>query len=166
SYSNTFTVTELKAPFRPARVTPKPVMRGLQSAVVVGPEGEEIHTDEHGRVRVQFHWDREGEFDEHSTCWIRVAQLWAGNGWGAMFLPRIGHDRRRRLRWRRRDRSGRPGPRRRLAALAHERGRMILGAGEPSSPRRSALRAPPSRTRHASRSLAEIGATTRSRYSA
>lgn len=92
SYHNSFTVTELKVPFRPSRVTPRPMMRGLQSASVVGPDGEEVHTDEHGRVRVQFHWDREGEHNEKSTCWVRVSQLWAGNGWGAMFLPRIGHE--------------------------------------------------------------------------
>ncbi|WP_338089029.1 type VI secretion system tip protein TssI/VgrG [Nannocystis pusilla] len=64
----------------------------MQTATVVGPAGEEIHTDEHGRVRVQFHWDREGEHDERSTCWVRVSQAWAGHGWGAMFLPRIGHE--------------------------------------------------------------------------
>ncbi len=92
SYHNTFVVTELKVPFRPARVTPRPMMRGLQTATVVGPEGEDVHTDEHGRVRAQFHWDREGAHDEQSTCWIRVSQVWAGNGWGAMFLPRIGHE--------------------------------------------------------------------------
>jgi type VI secretion system secreted protein VgrG len=92
SYENSFTVTEAKVPFRPARRTPRPVMRGLQSAVVVGPEGEEVHVDKHGRVRIQFHWDREGAFDETSTCWVRVSQLWAGNGWGAMFIPRIGHE--------------------------------------------------------------------------
>ncbi|HEY0138300.1 MAG TPA: type VI secretion system tip protein TssI/VgrG [Nannocystis sp.] len=92
SYHNTFVVTEIKVPFRPARVTERPTVRGLQSAEVVGPEGEEVHTDEHGRVRVQFHWDREGKLDEHSTCWVRVSQLWAGSGWGAMFLPRIGHE--------------------------------------------------------------------------
>ncbi|PCC71556.1 type VI secretion system secreted protein VgrG [Nannocystis exedens] len=92
SYDNTFAVTELKVPFRPARVTPRPVMRGLQSAVVTGPEGEEVHVDKYGRVRIQFHWDREGKFDETSTCWVRVSQLWAGNGWGAMFIPRIGHE--------------------------------------------------------------------------
>jgi len=92
NYVNSFTVTELKVPFRPARTTPRPTVRGVQTATVVGPEKEEVHTDEHGRVRVQFHWDREGQHDENSTCWVRVSQLWAGNGWGAMFLPRIGHE--------------------------------------------------------------------------
>ncbi|MCY0995345.1 type VI secretion system tip protein VgrG [Nannocystis sp. ILAH1] len=92
SYHNSFTATELKVPFRPTRTTPRPAVRGVQTATVVGPAGEEIHTDEHGRVRVQFHWDREGEHDERSTCWVRVSQAWAGHGWGAMFLPRIGHE--------------------------------------------------------------------------
>ncbi|MFZ6181186.1 type VI secretion system tip protein VgrG [Nannocystis pusilla] len=92
SYHNRFTVTELKVPFRPARRTPRPVMRGVQTATVVGPAGEEVHTDPQGRVRVQFHWDREGAHDENSTTWVRVSQLWAGNGYGTMFLPRIGHE--------------------------------------------------------------------------
>ncbi len=92
SYSNSFTVTELEVPHRPARVTPRPVMRGLQSATVVGPEGEEVFTDEHGRVKVQFHWDRAAPFNDTSSCWVRVSQLWAGNGWGTMFIPRIGHE--------------------------------------------------------------------------
>ena len=92
SYFNSFACTELKVPYRPARVTPRPVMRGLQTAIVVGPKHEDVHTDEHGRVRIQFHWDRDGAHDETSTCWVRVGQLWAGNGWGAMFIPRIGHE--------------------------------------------------------------------------
>ncbi len=92
TYSNKFTVTELKVPFRPARTTPRPRVQGVQTATVVGPESEEIHTDKHGRVRVQFHWDRDDKFDETSATWVRVSQLWAGNRWGAMFLPRIGHE--------------------------------------------------------------------------
>jgi len=92
SYHNEFVCMESSVPFRPARVTPRPFVRGIQSATVVGPQGEEIHTDEQGRVKVQFHWDRRGAHDEHSSCWIRVSQLWAGPGWGAMFLPRIGHE--------------------------------------------------------------------------
>jgi uncharacterized protein involved in type VI secretion and phage assembly len=79
-------------PHRPAMKTPKPTIQGLQSAVVVGPGGEEIHTDEHGRVRVQFHWDREGQHDEGSSCWMRVSQGWAGAGYGMMALPRVGHE--------------------------------------------------------------------------
>ncbi|MBS1792235.1 MAG: type VI secretion system tip protein VgrG [Acidobacteria bacterium] len=79
-----------QAPFRPPRRTPKPHVRGSQTATVVGPAGEEIFTDKFGRVKVQFHWDREGRYDESSSCWIRVGQLWAGKRWGAMFIPRIG----------------------------------------------------------------------------
>lgn len=77
-------------PFRPSRSTPKPIVPGTQTAVVVGPAGEEIFTDKYGRVKVQFHWDREGVQDAGSSCWIRVAQTWAGNKWGTMFIPRIG----------------------------------------------------------------------------
>ncbi|MBA5687492.1 type VI secretion system Vgr family protein [Rugamonas apoptosis] len=68
----------------------KPVVRGPQTAMVVGKAGEEIWTDKYGRVKLQFHWDRDGKEDENSSCWVRVAQGWAGKGWGAMFLPRIG----------------------------------------------------------------------------
>ena len=92
SYSNEFTVTERAQPFRAEPMTPRPVMRGLQTATVVGPEGEEVYTDEHGRVKVQFHWDRKDLHDQTSSCWVRVSQLWAGNGWGTMFIPRIGHE--------------------------------------------------------------------------
>lgn len=80
------------APYRPARRTSKPIIHGLQSATVVGPKGQEIHTDEFGRVRVQFPWDREGKNDEHSSCWIRVNQGWGGGGFGAVTLPRIGQE--------------------------------------------------------------------------
>ena len=92
SYSNEFTVTERAQPFRAEAATHRPVMRGLQTATVVGPEGEEVYTDEHGRVKIQFHWDRTDPYNETSSCWVRVSQLWAGNGWGSMFLPRIGHE--------------------------------------------------------------------------
>ncbi|HWL94620.1 MAG TPA: type VI secretion system tip protein TssI/VgrG, partial [Phycisphaerae bacterium] len=78
--------------FRPSRVTPWPVMRGCQTATVVGPKDEEIHTDEHGRVKVQFHWDREGQRNEKSSCWIRVSQPWAGVRYGGMAIPRIGQE--------------------------------------------------------------------------
>ncbi len=78
--------------FRPARVTPRPTVKGVQTALVVGPAGEEIHTDEHGRVRVQFFWDRKGGHDDKSSCWIRVSQMWAGAGWGAITIPRIGQE--------------------------------------------------------------------------
>lgn len=79
-------------PYRPPMKTPKPAIQGLQSAVVVGPAGNEIYTDEHGRVRVQFHWDREGEHDERSSCWMRVSQGWAGTGYGMIAIPRVGHE--------------------------------------------------------------------------
>jgi type VI secretion system secreted protein VgrG len=79
-------------PFRPERRTPAPVAFGAETATVVGPPGEEIHTDHFGRIKVKFHWDREGRSDEHASCWMRVAQAWAGPGWGALFLPRIGHE--------------------------------------------------------------------------
>lgn len=78
------------APFRPARRTPKPMLHGGQTAFVVGDPGQEIFTDKYGRVKVQFHWDREGRMDGSSSCWLRVAHSWAGNGWGSMFIPRVG----------------------------------------------------------------------------
>lgn len=76
--------------YRPPRITPRPVVQGPQTAIVVGKAGEEIWTDKYGRVKVQFHWDRLGKDDENSSCWVRVAHGWAGKGWGAMALPRIG----------------------------------------------------------------------------
>jgi type VI secretion system secreted protein VgrG len=78
--------------FRPARVTPKPIVQGAQTAIVVGKAGDDIYTDEHARVKVQFHWDRLGKNDENSGCWIRVAQTWAGKQWGAVHIPRIGQE--------------------------------------------------------------------------
>jgi type VI secretion system secreted protein VgrG len=92
SYVNRFTCIPFDVPYRPPRLTPRPVVEGAQTAIVVGPAGEEIYTDEHGRVKMQFHWDREGKKNENSSCWIRVSQLWAGAGWGAMYIPRIGHE--------------------------------------------------------------------------
>jgi len=91
-YKNTFTCIPYDVPFRPPLVTPRSVIHGSQTAIVVGPSGEEIYTDKFGRVKVQFHWDREGNKDENTTCWIRVGQIWAGQGWGAVFIPRIGHE--------------------------------------------------------------------------
>lgn len=76
--------------FRPPLKTPKPKILGSQTATVVGPAGEEIYTDKYGRVKVQFHWDREGEYNEKSSCWLRISQSWAGNKWGTVFIPRIG----------------------------------------------------------------------------
>jgi type VI secretion system secreted protein VgrG len=94
SYSNSFTCIPFDVPYRPPRITPKPVVEGVQTAIVVGPEGEEIYTDEYGygRVKVHFHWDREDRKGEERSCWIRVSQLWAGENWGAMYIPRIGHE--------------------------------------------------------------------------
>jgi type VI secretion system secreted protein VgrG len=91
-YSNSFEAFPADTPFRPARVTPKPSIPGAQTAVVVGKSGEEIWTDSYGRIKVQFHWDQKGKSDENSSCWIRVAQGWAGKGWGAFFLPRVGQE--------------------------------------------------------------------------
>ncbi len=76
-YQNSFTCIPLTVPYRPPRVTPRPRI-GVQTAVVVGPAGEEIYTDKYGRVKVQFHWDRQGKKDENSSCWVRVAALHAG----------------------------------------------------------------------------------------
>ena len=92
SYANAFVCIPADVPYRPARITRKPVVEGAQTAIVVGPKGEEIYTDEHGRVKVQFHWDREGEADENSSCWIRASSAWAGAGWGAISIPRIGQE--------------------------------------------------------------------------
>ncbi len=92
AYTNSFTCIPHKIPFRPPQVTPKPIIQGSQTAVVVGPAGEEIYTDNYGRVKVQFHWDREGQFDEYSSPWIRVSQVHAGKGFGGIDTPRIGEE--------------------------------------------------------------------------
>ncbi len=92
SYENSFRCVRRQVPFRPPRQTPWPRIRGAQTATVVGPPGEEVHTDAQGRVMVRFHWDRSGSADERASCWIRVGQLWAGNGWGGLFLPRVGQE--------------------------------------------------------------------------
>ena len=91
-YSNGFEAYPLTLPFRPPLRTPKARIYGTQTAVVVGKAGEEIWTDQYGRIKVQFHWDQRGKKDENSSCWIRVAQGWAGTGYGSFFLPRIGHE--------------------------------------------------------------------------
>jgi len=91
-YENQFTCISYSTVYRPARVTPRPTVRGVQTAIVVGPSGEEIYTDQYGRVKVQFHWDREGKNNENSSCWIRVATYWAGKQWGAIHIPRIGQE--------------------------------------------------------------------------
>jgi type VI secretion system secreted protein VgrG len=92
TYDNSFTCIPISVPFRPSRVTPQPFVQGCQSAVVVGPAGEEIYTDKYGRVKVQFHWDREGKMNENSSCWVRVSMPWAGKGWGGVQIPRIGQE--------------------------------------------------------------------------
>jgi type VI secretion system secreted protein VgrG len=92
SYRSRFSCLAKDIPYRPERRAKRPIIPGAQTALVVGPSGEEIHTDAHGRIKVQFHWDREGKKDEKSSCWIRVSQSWAGVGWGALYLPRIGQE--------------------------------------------------------------------------
>ncbi len=91
-YENRFTCIPESLRYRPQRVTQVPVIPGMQTATVVGPPGEEIWVDKYGRVKIQFHWDREGKMDANSSCWVRVSQVWAGKGWGAFFWPRIGHE--------------------------------------------------------------------------
>jgi type VI secretion system secreted protein VgrG len=78
--------------YRPRRVTPRPYIRGPQTALVVGPSGQEIYTDKFARVKVQFYWDRDGSKDENSSCWVRCAQAWAGKSWGFVFIPRINQE--------------------------------------------------------------------------
>jgi type VI secretion system secreted protein VgrG len=92
SFSCSFTSIMSSQPFRSPRTTPKPKVSGPQTAIVVGPSGEEIYTDEYGRVKVKFHWDRYSKADENSSCWIRVAHVWAGRNWGAIYTPRIGQE--------------------------------------------------------------------------
>lgn len=91
-YDCEFTVIESKQPYRLTSLTEIPEISGPQTATVVGKAGEEIWTDEHGRVKVQFHWDRYGSADENSSCWIRVSEAWSGKGYGTVFLPRIGQE--------------------------------------------------------------------------
>ena len=91
-YLGEIVAVEAKQPYRAPRITPKPVVQGPQTAIVVGPKGEEIYTDQYGRVKCQFHWDRHGSADQDSSCWIRVAQSWAGKKWGSFNLPRIGQE--------------------------------------------------------------------------
>lgn len=91
-YRNTFVCIPDSVPFRPPRTTPRPVVHGSQTATVVGKPGEEIWTDEFSRIKVQFHWDREGKKDDNSSCWIRVSQPWGGKSWGSIAVPRIGQE--------------------------------------------------------------------------
>lgn len=89
TYGNRFDCIPAGSVFRPARRA-RQLRQVMETAVVTGPAGQEIHTDAHGRVKVQFHWDRKGKRDERSSCWLRVAQGWSGTGWGFQFIPRIG----------------------------------------------------------------------------
>jgi type VI secretion system secreted protein VgrG len=91
-YRNDFTCMPATTVFRPARTTPRPLVHGPQPAIVVGPSGAEIYADKYGRVKVQFYWDRVGTNDDKSSCWMRVAELWAGQNWGMVFTPRIGQE--------------------------------------------------------------------------
>jgi len=91
-YQCLYTVISSKTHYRSPRVSRIPIVQGVQTAIVVGKSGDEITTDKYGRVKVQFHWDREGKNDENSSCWVRVAQVWAGKNWGAIHIPRIGQE--------------------------------------------------------------------------
>ncbi len=89
-YRNRFSATPWDVIFRPALEHPKPKVLGSQTAVVTGPQGEEIHCDQYGRVKVQFHWDREGQGNDKTSCWLRVASSWAGDRYGGIAIPRVG----------------------------------------------------------------------------
>jgi type VI secretion system secreted protein VgrG len=91
-FSCSFTAIPQARQFRPARLTPKPIVQGPQTAIVVGPAGEEIYTDKYGRVKLHFHWDRHDQSDENSSWWVRVSQFWAGKEWGSIHIPRIGQE--------------------------------------------------------------------------
>ncbi|MDP5217208.1 type VI secretion system tip protein TssI/VgrG [Ruegeria sp. 2205SS24-7] len=91
-YRVDFTVIPATVQYRAPMNTPWPEIPGLHTAIVTGSSGEEIYTDEHGRIKVQFHWDREGKKDDKTTCWIRVATPWSGSGWGMVHIPRVGQE--------------------------------------------------------------------------
>ena len=91
-YHNAFECVPFALPYRPPTTVPRPVIHGTQTATVVGASGQEIVTDKYGRVKVQFPWDREGQKDQNSSCWVRVATSWAGQQWGAISLPRVGQE--------------------------------------------------------------------------
>ncbi|MGB8929753.1 MAG: type VI secretion system tip protein TssI/VgrG, partial [Anaeromyxobacteraceae bacterium] len=92
SYENAFEGIDAKRAYRPKRCTPPPKIKGIQTAIVVGPPGEEVHVDRWGRIKVQFHWDREGKKDDRASCWVRTGQAWAGPGMGSHFVPRVGQE--------------------------------------------------------------------------
>ena len=89
-YRNDFVCSRPDVPYRSPQPPARPRVHGPHTAIVVGPEGEEIHTDEHGRIKVRFHWDRISPADDSASCWIRVTQSSAGPGWGSVLIPRIG----------------------------------------------------------------------------
>ncbi|MGF1476129.1 MAG: type VI secretion system Vgr family protein [Geminicoccaceae bacterium] len=89
-YRNKVEAIPAQTSYRARRQTPKPVIAGTQTARVTGPKGKEIWTDKHGRIKVQFHWDRQGKVDDKTSCWVRVVQGWGGKQWGSFFLPRVG----------------------------------------------------------------------------
>jgi type VI secretion system secreted protein VgrG len=91
-YRCEFTCMDSALPYQPPRKTPRPVVHGPQTAIVVGKKDEDIWTDEYGRVKLEFHWDRDSPGDENSSCWVRVAQLWAGSNFGGIHIPRIGQE--------------------------------------------------------------------------
>jgi len=91
-YQCVYSVIRSEFNYRPPCAARIPIVQGVQTAIVVGKSGDEITTDKYGRVKVQFHWDREGKNDENSSCWVRVAQVWAGKNWGAIHIPRIGQE--------------------------------------------------------------------------
>jgi type VI secretion system secreted protein VgrG len=89
-YTNRFECIPYTVKYRPPLRARKPIVEGEHTAVVVGPSGEEIYTDKYGRIKVHFHWDREGQSNQDDTCWMRVASSWAGPNYGNIFIPRIG----------------------------------------------------------------------------
>ena len=91
-YTNAFQAFPAHFSFRAPITTPKPKIISPQTAIVTGPPGEEIYSDQYGRIKVQFHWDQEGQYDDKSSCWVRVNQGWAGKGWGHITIPRIGQE--------------------------------------------------------------------------
>jgi len=92
AYSNRFVTFPSSIQFRPAMVTPRPIIAGVQTAIVTGKSGEEIWTDQYGRIKLKFHWDQSTAQDDTSSCWVRVSQAWAGQQWGSIYLPRVGQE--------------------------------------------------------------------------
>jgi type VI secretion system secreted protein VgrG len=92
SYRCSFTCIRSAEQFRPKRLTPKPIVQGPQTATVVGPDGAELHTDNYGRIKVRFHWDRHSKDDKESSCWVRVSHPWAGKNFGFVAIPRINQE--------------------------------------------------------------------------